>query len=97
MLFRRTERLFEQLYAQKEYDFMTCWKEIDTLSTGFLSERNLQTFFRNIGIDHPEIHKWLFNRFGSPSKDKLDINDFRRIFDYMGHGILGNGADGSFF
>lgn len=74
---------------------MTCWKEIDTVSTGFLSERNIQTFFRNIGVDHPEIHKWLFKRFGSSGKEKLDINDFRRIFDYMGHGILGNGADGN--
>lgn len=68
---------------------MTCWKEIDTTSSGALNEKNIQTFFRNIGINHPQIHQWLFRRFSPYSKDKLDMNDFRRIFDYMGNGILG--------
>lgn len=95
MLFRRAEQLFEQLYAQKDYDFMTCWKEIDSTSTGYLSEKNIQTFFKNIGVNHPQIHQWLFRRFSPYSKEKLDINDFRRIFDYMGNGILGNSQEGS--
>lgn len=95
MLIRRCEQLFEQLYAQKDFDFMQCWKEIDTTSSGFLTKSNIQTFFANIGIVHPKIHEWIFKRFAPYDKSRLDINDFRKIFDCLGNGILGLNEENS--
>jgi hypothetical protein len=89
MLIRRCEQLFDQLYVQKDFNFMQCWNEIDTTSSGYLTKDNIQIFFANIGVNHPRIHEWLFKRFSPYSKTKLDINDFRKIFDCLGSGILG--------
>ena len=68
---------------------MQCWKEIDTTSSGYITRSNLQTFFSNLGIHYPQIYEWLSKRFAPYYKSKLDINDFRKIFDGLGSGILG--------
>ena len=75
---------------------MTCWREIDTTSTGYLTDKSIQLFFKNIGVDYPHINQWFFRRFSPYDKEKIDINDFRKIFDCMGSGILGdNNTQGS--
>lgn len=95
MLLRRSEQLFEQLYAQPDFHFLKCWKEIDATSTGYLTANNIQVFFTNIGIVHPHIHEWLFRRFPPYTRKKIDINDFRRLFDCLGQGILGEDLNSS--
>ena len=70
---------------------MTCFKEIDSITSGKFTKHSIQNFLKSVGMQDPEIHEWIFRRF-CPYDDKyVDVNDFKRVFDIMGEGIFSEG------
>lgn len=89
MLMKRCEAQINILYQQQDYDFMVCFKEIDTYTSGYLTSTNIQIFLNNVGVHSPEAHKYFFQRFSPYNRDRISIGDFRRFFDVYASGITG--------
>lgn|SRR3990167_5863873 len=88
LLQERVAEIMDKIYQQPDFEFLRLFKEVDRASSGEITQHNLQVFLNNAGIYNPNAHIWLFRRC-SPRKNFIDVNDFRRIFDVYGKGILG--------
>lgn len=91
LLQERLGAIFDKIYLQPDYEFLRLFKEIDRGASGLIHHHNMQVFLNNAGVNSPQLHELVFRRC-SPRVPQLDINDFRRIFDVYGKGILGNSA-----
>lgn len=91
LLQERLGAILDKIYQQPDYEFLRLFKEIDRGASGLIHQHNMQVFLNNAGVQSPQLHELVFRRC-SPRALQLDLNDFRRIFDVYGKGILGNSS-----
>lgn len=94
LLIQKMSSLVKKIQTMKDFDFMTCFKEIDTTSSGYITQYNLQVFLNHLGINLPTISQWIFRRYAPYIKDKTDLSGFKRIFELYGN-KLPEGASSS--